>query len=194
MGTEVLHPQDLFALTNTIINRRPSYNTSHKNKPPRPDKKKTRDKAESGGTKKVTHGCAPEVRRKDDAGLVMGKVTILRRGESLDSLASKISDQKSNPRSPNQKPVDGLEISGTNRIEPELPVMLPNQILLSPPSFPDVFAGLAFSSSPSPCSLPLPSFFKKKEQINDVEMKPSDDPATLDLKATLDLRRMLCLE
>ncbi|GFP98620.1 hypothetical protein PHJA_002005900 [Phtheirospermum japonicum] len=208
MGTEVLHPQDLLAdrlrvspatfyrrrnfpangnLTNLIVNRRPSYNTAHKKTSPRPDKKRSNATAESGGTKKVTHGGASEARRKDDGGLVMGQVTLLRRGESLDSFASKISGRKSNPRSPNQKPVDDLAVLGTNRIGPDSPVMLPKQIRLSPPSFPDVYAGSAFSLSPSPRSLPLPSFFNKKEQIDDVEIKPSDNPATRDLRRLLRL-------
>ncbi|KAL3626181.1 hypothetical protein CASFOL_029730 [Castilleja foliolosa] len=206
MGTEILHPQDLLAnrhhaspgsfyrrrnlagngnLTNLIVNRRPIYNTPHKKTSPRPDKKRSNAAAESGGTKKVTQGGASEARRKDDGGLVMGKVTLLRRGESLGSITSKIDGQGSNPRSPNKKSVDDLAVLGTNRIGPDSPVMLPKQILLTQPSLADVYAGSAFILSPSPRSLPLPSFFNKKEQINDDEE---------DNLATRDLRRMLRLE
>ncbi|GER50153.1 hypothetical protein STAS_27435 [Striga asiatica] len=202
MGTEVLPPQHLLAgrlreppasfhrrrnfpgnenLTHLIVNRKHSYHTAHKKKSPRPDKKRSTSSPEN---KKV------EGRRKDDSGgLVMGQVTILRRGESLDSLASKIKGGKPNPRSPNQKkPADDMAVLGTVRIGPESPNLRPKQIRLSPPpSFHNVYAGSAFTMSPSPRALPLPSFFNKKEQIDCGEVRPSDDPATRDLRRLLRL-------
>ncbi|KAL3653820.1 hypothetical protein CASFOL_003501 [Castilleja foliolosa] len=54
------------------------------------------------------HGGASEARRKDDGGVVMGKVTLLRRGESLGSTTSKIDGHGSNPRSPNKKSRGGV--------------------------------------------------------------------------------------
>ncbi|KAL6532293.1 hypothetical protein OROGR_014263 [Orobanche gracilis] len=210
MGTEVLPPQHLLAdrfrvppasfhrrrnftgngnLTHLIVNRRPSHNTAHKKTSPRPDKKRSNAAAENGGTKKVTHGGASEPRRKDD-GLVMGQVTLLRRGESLDSFTtSKVKGGKSspNPGSPNQKPVDYMAVLSTSRIEPDCPEMFPKQIRLSPPSPPDVYAGLAFSLSPSPRSLPLPSFFNKKQQPDDCGINPLDNTATRDLRRLLRL-------
>ncbi|KAL6548439.1 hypothetical protein OROGR_008860 [Orobanche gracilis] len=225
MGTEVLPPQDLLAdrfrvppasfhrrrnfqgngnLTHLIVNRRPSYNTAHKKTSPRPDKKRSNAAAESGGTKKSIHGGASVPRRKDDC-LVMGQVTLLRRGESLDSFTtSKVKGRKSspNPRSPNQIPVDDMAVLGTNRIGPDSPEMFLKQIRLSPPSPPDVYAGLefslypsrpdvyagsAFSLSPSPRSLPLPSFFNKKQQPSHCGINPLDNPATRDLRRLLRL-------
>ncbi|CAA0807094.1 Unknown protein [Striga hermonthica] len=211
MGTEVLPPQDLLAgrlrvppasfhrrrnfpgngnLTHLIVNRRSSYNVAHKKASPRPDKKRSTATAEKGGTKKVTQGGVTDVRRKDHGvggGLVMGQVTILRRGESLDSLVSKMKGGKSNPRSPNQIPGDDMAFLGTSRIGPESPDMLPKQIRLSPPSFHDVYAGSAFSLSPSPRALPLPSFFNKKQQTDGGEIRPLDDTATRDLRRLLRL-------
>ncbi|PIM97588.1 hypothetical protein CDL12_29941 [Handroanthus impetiginosus] len=90
-------------------------------------------------------------------------------------------------KSPKQKPVDDLGVLGTERIGPDSPEMVPKQIRLSPPPLADVYAGSAFSLSPSPQSLPLPSFFNKKHQ-SDNTSKPFDD------SATRDLRRLLRLE
>lgn len=196
MGTEVLRPQDLLAeryhvsppafhrrrnfpakenLTTLIVNRRPSYNTGNKRTSPKPDKKKVNE------SKKVTQGGgAAETRRRDDR--TMGQVTLLRRGESLDSLTSKASP---NSKSPNQKSADDLAVLGTRRIGPDSPEMAPRHIRLSPPPLPDVYAGSAFSLSPSPRSVPLPSFFNKKQ--DDGKVSPLDDPATRDLRRLLRL-------
>lgn len=98
---------------------------------------------------------------KSNAGIVMGQVTILRRGESLDSL-----------------------IPVTRKIGPVQPEMMsPKQIRVGLSSA-DVYAGSAFSNSPSPRALPLPSFFNKKH----------DDFKSFDDFATRDLRRLLRLE
>ncbi|KAK6117348.1 hypothetical protein DH2020_048939 [Rehmannia glutinosa] len=206
MGTEVLPPQDLLAdrfrappasfhrrrnfpgngnLTNLIVNRKPNNYTVHRRTSPKPDKKRSNATADTGGTKKGSHGGAAETRRKDD-GLAMGQVTLLRRGESLDSFTSKIKGGNAKAKSPKPKPVDDMAVLGIQRIGPASPEMVPKQIRLSPPSLPDVYAGSAFSLSPSPRSLPLPSFFNKKHQI-DGENKPLDNTATRDLRRLLRL-------
>ena len=186
MGTEVLRAQDLLAeryhisppafhrrrkenLTTLIVNRRPTYNTggnNNKRTSPKPDKKKSNE------SKKVTHGGgAAETRRRDER-----QVTILRRGESLDSLTSKANGGRSpNLKSPNQKSADDLAVLGT-----------PRNIRLSPPPLVDVYAGSAFSLSPSPRSVPLPSFFNKKSDDGKI-ISPLDDPATRDLRRLLRL-------
>ncbi|KAK6130389.1 LOW QUALITY PROTEIN: hypothetical protein DH2020_035894 [Rehmannia glutinosa] len=200
MGTEVLPPQDLLAdrfrappasfhrrrnfpgngnLTNLIVNRKPNNYTK--------DLSQTRQEKiqRHGGyrwNEEGSHGGAAETRRKDD-GLAMGQVTLLRRGESLDSFTSKIKGGNAKAKSPKPKPVDDMAVLGIQRIGPASPEMVPKQIRLSPPSLPDVYAGSAFSLSPSPRSLPLPSFFNKKHQI-DGESKPLDNTATRDLRHT----------
>lgn len=103
------------------------------------------------------------------------KVTVLRRGESLDS---KI---KSN----NGGNEDGLVATGTDRLGPD-PLMVSKQIKIVDIKSPvtvksDVYAGSAFAVSPEPSSLPLPSFSKKKQ-------------VSVDDLATRDLRRLLRLD
>ncbi|KAJ8766273.1 hypothetical protein K2173_022332 [Erythroxylum novogranatense] len=102
--------------------------------------------------------------------LVMEKVTILRRGESLDS---KI------------KSTGEMVVTGTDRLGPE-PEMVPKQVRMVDLSSPlagksDMYAGSAFFMSPAPSSLPLPSFSKRKQ-------------VSVDDLATRDLRRLLRLE
>ncbi|KAI3459323.1 hypothetical protein Pfo_015986 [Paulownia fortunei] len=185
MATEVLRPQELLVerfrvpptsfhrrgnfpangnLTNLVVNRKQHRKTSLKN-----DKRRFNAAAEA---KKSSHGGVPDQRRKVEVtsgggGLVTGQVTLLRRGESLGSLASKITGE-----SPIQKPVDDL--------------VVPKQIRLvaAPPA--DIYAGSAFYLSPSPRSVPLPSFFNKKDPI-DCESKPFEDGATRDLRRLLRL-------
>ncbi|PON80242.1 proline-rich nuclear receptor coactivator [Parasponia andersonii] len=106
------------------------------------------------------------------------KVTILRRGESLDS---KIRSESSS--SPLLK--EEIIVCGTQRLGPE-PEMVPKRIGMVDLKAPvaagrsDVYAGSAFAVSPAPSSLPLPSFPKKKPVL-----------AVVDDSATRDLRRLL---
>ncbi|KAF4356047.1 hypothetical protein G4B88_015327 [Cannabis sativa] len=109
----------------------------------------------------------------------LDKVTILRRGESLDS---KI---KSEPLM--KEAGGGLAVCGTQRIGPE-PKMVPKRVGIVDLKFPvagkvDVYAGSAFAFSPAPGSLPLPSFSKMKQV-----------PTIVDDSATRDLRRLLRIE
>ncbi|KAL7105073.1 hypothetical protein ACP275_07G022800 [Erythranthe tilingii] len=207
MGTEVLRPQDLLverfhvppasfhrrrnfpangAISNLNINRKPNHTSnSYRKTSPKPEKKKPAA-AENVATKKAVHG---ESRRKHDGGAnggsVMGQITLLRRGESMDSLTppkTKAGSYESKS-SPKTKPVDDLAILGIGRIGPESPEMLPKQIRRSPPPPPpNMYAGSVCDTSPSPQSLPLPSFFSKKLQID-----CSNDPATRDLRRMLRL-------
>ncbi|MED6156925.1 hypothetical protein PIB30_018850 [Stylosanthes scabra] len=105
-------------------------------------------------------------------------VKILRRGESLDS----------NIRSEALRKEGGeLVAVGTNRLGPD-PNMVPRRIRIADLAS-DVYAGSAFSMSPSPSALPLPSFGKKQPQ------RPSPAVAVaVDDSATRDLRRLLGLE
>lgn len=170
MTTEVLRPQDIliqrfrvspsacyrrrthFGNGNGYFNPRSSYGNR---------KSVVRTERERSEKKKVKNQPEPLMRRgpedlrptenagKSNSGIIMGQVTILRRGESLDSLKSTV----------------------------------PKQIRVGLSSA-DVYAGSAYSNSPSPRALPLPSFFNKKQE----DFKSFDD------FATRDLRRLLRLE
>ncbi|XP_009588869.1 uncharacterized protein LOC107780720 [Nicotiana tabacum] len=182
MGTEVLRPQNCLREPQpaTVFHRRKTGNGYYNNygyrKPVvRTEKKKLNNKSQN---QNQNHS-EPLISRRSSAegGKVTGYVTILRRGESLDSL---------NPKIGSGKKKSELTVYGTGRLGPEQPGMVPKQIRVgfSPA---DMYAGsAAFSNSPSPRSLPLPSFFNNSKK--QVEFKSFDD------FATRDLRRLLRLE
>ncbi|MCD9637772.1 hypothetical protein HAX54_021241 [Datura stramonium] len=200
MGTEVLRPQncliDRFREPQpaTVFNHRKNGNGYYNNygyrKPVvRTEKKKLNNKIQNQSEESKPAQYAGKV-TPADGGIVMGQVMILRRGESLDSLNPNI--RKENKRtSSKKKPASGsgdeLTVYGTGRLGPEQPEMLPKNIRVGRlPT--DVYAGSAFSNSPSPRSLPLPSFFNNNNHKKQVEFKSFDD------SATRDLRRLLRLE
>lgn len=163
MGTELLRPQDCFSQRIPFISRRRNYAANNAfsyrgtRKPaPRPEQRK-----------RLLH---PKPNSDDSTlpRLLMDKVTILRRGDSLDS------NLKTHPLN-NQG--DALLLLGTQRLGPD-PEMVPKQIRIT--DFKPVYAGSAFAVSPSPSALPLPSFFRKQAAVHD--------------SATRDLRRLLRLE
>ncbi|KAG4948703.1 hypothetical protein AAZX31_15G095700 [Glycine max] len=172
MGTEVLRPQDCFthriAVPPAGFSRRRTSGTHNNN-------------YFRGTRKPVTR---PEQRKRvvekrpsfDDSRfsrLEMEKVTILRRGESLDSKLKTGALKKEG---------DNLVVVGTQRLGPD-PDMVQKQIrIVDFRSGRQVYAGSAFSVSPSPTALPLPSFSKKQPAV-----------AVAD-SATRDLRRLLRLE
>ncbi|KAF2311024.1 hypothetical protein GH714_019202 [Hevea brasiliensis] len=97
--------------------------------------------------------------------LLMEKVTILRRGESLDS---KIRSSETAAASKKYQAGD-MVVTGTDRLGPD-PEMVPKQIRIVDLRSPvagkcDVYAGSAFAVSPAPSSLPLPSFYKKSKSL-----------------------------
>ncbi|GFQ03607.1 hypothetical protein PHJA_002504500 [Phtheirospermum japonicum] len=165
MATEVLRPQDLLSerfsvhptsfhrrrvfpassgnLTNLVVNRKQHRKTS----PPKPDKKRLNAAAEANRSSHHRHGGVP-----------VGQVTLLRRGESLSSIAGR------KPSDRNRNSVDDMLV-----LKPIRPVAGPAA---------DIYAGSAISMSPSPRSVPLPSFFNKKD---------SNDGATRDLRRLLRL-------
>lgn len=185
MGTEVLRPQDCLIQRMRVpaaaaFSRRRSYGNNHfynynhnyasssvrpSRKPVvRPDPRKRVERKPSSDDSKMARS----------SGLVMEKITILRRGESLDS---KIKSEALKEEG------DDLMIIGTQRLGPD-PNMVPRQIrIVDMRPGCDVYAGSAFVVSPSPSALPLPSFPKKKQS-----------PAPVDDSATRDLRRLLRLE
>lgn len=200
MGTEILRPQDCLLermrVSPAALYRRRSnygnfnsnytnysnyYNSRPNRKPAvRPDQRKRVGSPPAQSETSISRKSSCNDLRAGRNNLVMEKVTILRRGESLDSM---IKSSVSSSR----KDIDaGLTVTGTERLGPD-PEMVPKQIrivdLKQHPvaGYSDVYAGSAFSVSPVPSSLPLPSFSRKKEVF-------------VDDSATRDLRRLLRLD
>lgn len=208
MGTEVLRPQDCLSERVNPFHRRKNgggafYPRYHRKQVVRSDQKKRFNSEtipaaagprRSPSAENLRHGGGGGGQNWKPAGeIVMGRVTILRRGESMDSLNSKI--HRDNKPSPENRPGNSetrkvdLVVSVARKPGPEQPaVMIPKQIRVSRSSG-DVYAGSGFSNSPSPRSLPLPSFF------NNVNKKLNGSNTTsFDDSATRDLRRLLRLE
>ncbi|XP_043701319.1 uncharacterized protein LOC122651834 [Telopea speciosissima] len=110
--------------------------------------------------------------------MIMGQVTILKRGEMLKPTEDRVRGVVEEQAKINEVSV----LCSTDRLGPE-PEMIPKQIgLTDVKSVDGVFAGSAFLTSPPPSSLPLPGFFTKKVV-----------PSKIDV-ATTDLRRLLRLD
>ncbi|XVF28457.1 hypothetical protein REPUB_Repub15cG0030800 [Reevesia pubescens] len=197
MGTEVLRPQDCLIerirVGPTACSRRrygngsfnPSYYYSYNNNNNNNNYGNGRFNRKPVQRKRV--GSEQVISKRsgsvDDlktvrSNVTMEKVTILRRGESLDS---KIKSNNNN----GGVTEDGLVVTGTDRLGPD-PEMVPKQIKIVDVKTPvtgksAVYAGSAFAVSPEPSSLPLPSFSKKKQ-------------VPIDYSATRDLRRLLRLD
>ncbi|XP_059301899.1 uncharacterized protein LOC132053817 [Lycium ferocissimum] len=197
MATEVLRPQDIlierfrvspsalhrrrnnYGKGNDSFNPKPSSNNNYGNrvKPERErsEKKKLKNQPEPLMRKRCTS--SEDLRpthngvKSNGDGIVMGRVTLLRRGESLDSLNPIFTKV-----GPGQKP----EMMVPKHIRVGLSSA---DVISGSAAFPKspVYAGSAFSNSPSPRALPLPSFF------NNNNKKQEDF-------ATRDLRRLLRLE
>lgn len=115
----------------------------------------------------------------------MGQVTILKRGESLDSKVGSEFKRNELKKSVSLNEAD-LIVCGTDRLGPG-PELVSKHIrltdaLFTRPGSGTEYAGSGFSQSPSPRSLPLPTFSKKNIS------------ATVDDYATKDLRRLLRLD
>ena len=188
MGTEVLRPQDCLIerirVAPTACSRRrygngsfnPNYYNYNNNNGNGRFNRKPVQRKRVGSEQAISKisSSADDLKTVRN-NVTMEKVTILRRGESLDS---KI---KSN----NGGREDGLVVTGTDRLGPD-PEMVSKQIKIVDIKSPmtlksDVYAGSAFAVSPEPSSLPLPSFSKKKQ-------------VSIDDSATRDLRRLLRLD
>jgi len=199
MGTEVLRPQDCLIQRIRVapagFNRRKTYypngNTARLRKVGRPEQKRrfnAQPEMLPPATMISKRSASPEYDlRKSNHQIVMEQVTILRRGESLDAKVVKAD------RPVKKISAGDLVVVGTERLGPD-PEMVTKQIrigdlksALSPVAAggscrTDMYAGSAFSMSPSPRALPLPSFFNKKQVSNVVE-----DSATRDLRRLLRL-------
>lgn len=189
MGTEVLRPQDCIRDSPAIFSHRKNY---YGNGVPKVNRKPVRSVKPESRRKspEPKKSATDDDLRSRNSKIVLGQVTILRRGESLDTKV-KSSDTKQTSKeimvkSSDTKSSDTKQVSkeitvyGTGRLGPD-PKMVRKQVRFG---LPDTYAGSAFFTSPAPSSLPLPSFFKK-----DCGVKAVDDSA-----ATRDLRRLLRLD
>lgn len=175
MGTEVLRPQgclnERIRVSPAVFPRRRSCNYGNSYSNPRPNRKQQAARTEKPDRRRRAasapaiskRSISDDLRAASGSGLVMEKVAILRRGESLDSKL--ISEA-------------GVRKEGVGSV--------PGQVRAAEFRSPvacgrsDVYAGSAFFVSPEPSSLPLPSFSKKK-------LSPIDDCATRDLRRLLRL-------
>lgn len=187
-----MQPQDLLTVTrvppvpfhrrkNLVGNVDRKENSAvHRKASPTSDQTKIRK-----GTKEKKLTSAESRRKKgfSDRGLVMGQVTLLRRGEALGPLTSNIKVRESESTSPNRKPLVHLEVRDPDLFIPVSPLMVPKQINVQ--YLADEYSGSAFYSSPSPRSVPVPSFFLK--QLVHGEIKLFDDSASKDLRRLLRL-------
>ncbi|GMJ09944.1 hypothetical protein like AT3G21570 [Hibiscus trionum] len=177
MGTEVLWPQDClnerFRVSPVACSRRRygngGFNPSCYGN--------GRIKKKSVRRKRVGSDHAVSKRSSSDDALKVvrnnvgkEKVTILRRGELLDS---KI--KRNNGGRGDKSVVTGLD---PETISKQIKIV---DIKSATIEKSDVYAGSAFAVSPAPSSLPLPSFSKKKQ-------------ISIDDSATRDLRRLLRLD
>ncbi|URE12398.1 hypothetical protein MUK42_23279 [Musa troglodytarum] len=162
MGTEVLRPQDcLVHPSPTLQNHKPLRRRRDAN-----PKQPAKPRSLAGGAR-----------------LAMGRVTILRRGESLEA-------KKGEPTSAAVADLDRA-VLGAEPLGPD-PVTIPREFRLLPPvAAPllphDMYAASGFVLSPSPRALPLPRFSRRKEGS-------AATAAVVDCPATRDLRRLLRLE
>ncbi|KAG9456240.1 hypothetical protein H6P81_000748 [Aristolochia fimbriata] len=186
MGTQVLRSQDCLK---SPLNSKPMRGLHHT--PPRP-----------GGRRKRRQNVDVVAPSAKFPNLVMGQVTILKRGEDLKTEPVKsdrpavvqmkksvVSGDVVKPEVEEKKVNLGAEdavLCSTERLGPE-PEMVPKQIRItetkSVGAVELVYAGSGFVTSPAPSALPLPAFFTRgcqKSVNND--------------RATKDLRRLLGLD
>ncbi|MQL76243.1 hypothetical protein Taro_008644 [Colocasia esculenta] len=224
MGTEVLFPQDIlgnrrlvgFGPSSVTISADASLFPRRRVAPnccsssgggvtgnPRP-RRRPESRRRSEGSPRPAAAPAGKVGSGGNGGrgnLVMGQVTILRRGESLDSVTGKGLSRKAEKEGKRAEkaaaPVvlssesgGDLIVFGTGRLGPE-PASVPKQLRLvgvrtgTRAERAEMYAGPAFSLSPSPRALPLPTFSSRK---------PGECGADEHQSATRDLRRLLRLD
>lgn len=196
MGTEILHPQDI--LIERLRFNPPSISPRRKNNPHRKRSPPPPPKSEPSISKK---SAATATESKQAKNLTLGKVTILKRGESLDlktkeenlkkifsgnenlqkTFSGELQSSSKDYDTSLKKTLSGgdLLLCGPTRLGPD-PELVPIRLNdLKPLSVRSdrVYAGSAFDLSPSPRKLPVPKFIK-----------------AVDDSATKDLRRLLRLE
>ncbi|KAL3497308.1 hypothetical protein ACH5RR_040040 [Cinchona calisaya] len=170
-GVAVLQPQDLFnhrhnlispaMKTHSLSRNHPAVNrSSHRRK--RSPEKNTRSRLQSPA--KPTTINIP----------VMGQVKILKRGETLPLFSDPKVDEET---------ITCTSTSDDENTEKALVRPPKKQIL----TIYDGYAGTAFITSPPPCSLPVPAFFKKKNLVLTNDRSNNNNDATSDILRLLRL-------
>lgn len=185
MGTAVLRSQDcLRDRFHPDIVTYSSLLKSRSNPNPNGTRSRRRKRSPMGhqdnGNDRLSDRERPMVVKSLARNLVMGQVTILKRGETLSSPKNRGlgNDQKGKVK--HDADVDSV-LGSTDRLGPE-PEMVQKEIRVSESRVVDgLYAGSAFFSSPPPSSLPLPLFFLRKDG------SPSNDAATSGLRRLLRL-------
>lgn len=191
MATVVLRSQDCLrdrfhpeTLTySPLLKSRPNPN-SNPNPNPNGTRARRRKRSPLGfqdnGNDRVPDRYGSMVVKSPARNLVMGQVTILKRGEALSLPKNRGLGNDRKGRARREADLD-LMLGSTDRLGPE-PEMVQKEIRVSESKVVDgLYAGSAFFSSPPPSSLPLPLFFTKKDG------SPSNDEATSDLRRLLRL-------
>ena len=185
MGTAVLRSQD--CLRGRFHPEIATYSPLLKSRPnPSPNGTRSRRRRRSpmgfqdNVNDRVSDRERPMVVKSLARNLVMGQVTILKRGEALSPPKNLGLGDDQKGRVKRDADVDSV-LGSTDRLGPE-PEMVQKAIRVSESKVVDgLYAGSAFFSSPPPSSLPLPLFFRKKDG------SPSNDVATSDLRRLLRL-------
>ncbi|RVX05154.1 hypothetical protein CK203_020170 [Vitis vinifera] len=171
MATVVLRSQDCLrdrfhpeTLTySPLLKSRPNPNSN-----PNPNGTRARRRKRSplgfqdNGNDRVPDRYGSMVVKSPARNLVMGQVTILKRGEALSLPKNRGLGNDRKGRARREADLD-LMLGSTDRLGPE-PEMVQKEIRVSESKVVDgLYAGSAFFSSPPPSSLPLPLFFTKKD-------------------------------
>ncbi|XP_047948803.1 uncharacterized protein LOC125194589 [Salvia hispanica] len=165
MGTEVLYSQDLLAQRLHIAPPHFHHRRNFSSQANFSNSVVNRRSCSNNNRKTFPQSDKRKSNEAKGARKEGGGVRIMRRGQSLSCISAKLSG--GDARSVSPPAADDMTVG---RMRPE---RMPLPLL-------EVYAGSAFSLSPSPRSLPLPSFFNKN-------LNPSDDPATRDLRRLLRL-------
>ncbi|KAF8365024.1 hypothetical protein HHK36_032971 [Tetracentron sinense] len=114
---------------------------------------------------------------------VMGQVTILKRGEELKPIKDRGSEVGDDEKKAKIDTDEGFGLCSMDLLGQDREMVSKEIRLTDLNSGNGVYAGLAFFHSPPPSSLPIPSFFAKKEDgrigvKETIEVKPSRISAT----------------
>lgn len=154
MGALVVNPQD--CLKNPLQSQPPRMRFPRNPNPNnhRPNRAQPNRRKRSPNSSPPSRAAVP----KNNNSLVTGQVKILKRGEEGLVKPSRFEAPKGSPI-PKVVKNGNLGLGSTARLGPD-PVLVPSRVRLTESN--GFYAGSAFFTSPPPSSLPLPGFFRKK--------------------------------